>query len=493
MQNLYIFGILVMAVFLDMPIYGQENPIAALKKTIANMAVAKGMENASLGVCILNANTGEIVAQQDMNRSLVTASTMKLITTSSALALLGEDFRYKTILEYTGKIENGVLQGNLYIKGSGDPSLGSDRFGAANAMEAVFKKWSEALKQAGIYQINGKIIGDARVFSSQNVPDNWSWQDLGNYYGAGPMGLCINENMYEIHLRTGDKEGEPVSLLYWDKNVRKLEFINELTTGEPHSGDNSYIYGAPYTYLRYIRGTLPPNQDDFVIKGSIPDPESYCAEMFCDKLAELGIPTSEGFSGMAQESLKGNIHTDSRTVLYTHLSPTLKDIVYWTNLKSVNLFAECILSTIGLIKKGIGSTKAGLEVIESYWAERGLPTQGLFLTDGSGLSPNNAATAYQMALLLKKVQVDKSFPAFYRSLPIAGQTGTLASMCEGTIAEGNVFAKSGYMTRVRSYAGYVSTKSGKKLCFAVFANNYNDKAKDMKARLEELMIKMAEL
>ena len=152
-----------------------------------------------------------------------------------------------------------------------------------------------------------------------------------------------------------------------------------------------------------------------------------------------------------------------------------------------------MLCTIGLIKKGIGSTKAGLEAVQSYWTDRGIPMEGMFLTDGSGLSPNNAATAYQMALLLKKVQTDKSYPSFYNSLPTAGQTGTLAGMCEGTAAEGNVHAKSGYITRVRTYAGYVETKSGKKLCFAMFANNYNDKAKDMKARLEELMVKMAEL
>ncbi len=485
--------IVIMTLIINISTYAQETPLVSLKKTIANMAAAKGMENASFGMCVLNANTGEIVAQHDMNRSLVTASTMKVITTTSALALLGEDFRYKTLLEYDGTIENGTLLGNLYIKGSGDPSLGSDRFGAGNSMAAVLTKWGEALRKAGILHINGKIIGDASVFSSQNVPDNWSWQDLGNYYGAGPTGLCINENQYEIHLKTGDKEGEPVSLLYWDKNVRNLQFVNELTTGEAHSGDNSFIYGAPYTYLRYIRGSLPPNHDDFVIKGSIPDPESYCAEMFCDRLAEMGIPTSAGFGGMAQEKMAGNSHAESRKTLHIHTSPTLKDIVYWTNLRSINLFAECMLCTIGLIKKGIGSTKAGLEAVQSYWTDRGIPMEGMFLTDGSGLSPNNAATAYQMALLLKKVQTDKSYPSFYNSLPTAGQTGTLAGMCEGTAAEGNVHAKSGYMTRVRTYAGYVETKSGKKLCFAMFANNYNDKAKDMKARLEELMVKMAEL
>ena len=105
--------IVIMTLIINISTYAQETPLVSLKKTIANMAAAKGMENASFGMCVLNANTGEIVAQHDMNRSLVTASTMKVITTTSALALLGEDFRYKTLLEYDGTIENGILLGNL--------------------------------------------------------------------------------------------------------------------------------------------------------------------------------------------------------------------------------------------------------------------------------------------------------------------------------------------------------------------------------------------
>jgi D-alanyl-D-alanine carboxypeptidase/D-alanyl-D-alanine-endopeptidase (penicillin-binding protein 4) len=413
------------------------------------------MKTSSYGACIIDVKTGEIVAQHDMNRSLITASTMKIVTTATALALLGEDYRYKTLLEYEGEIKDGILYGNIFIKGGGDPSLGSNRFGANNSMSQVLARWGAEIKKLGITKIEGKIIGDASIFHSQSIPDNWPWADIGNYYGAGAVGLCLNENMYEIHLKTGKKQGEPVVLKYWDETMRDLQFVTEATTGEAGSGDNSYIYGAPYTTLRYIRGTLPPNESDFVIKGSIPDPV--------------------------------------RKTIFTQFSPPLRDIIHWTNQKSVNLFAECLLNTIGLVKTGLGSTKAGLAEVLKYWENKGIPTEGMFLQDGSGLSPNNTITPYQMATLLRKITQESYYGAFLSSLPIAGESGTLASMCKDTPAEGRIQAKSGYMSRVRCYAGYATTLSGRRLAFAFFGNNYSDSPRKMKEKWEDLMIKLVNL
>ncbi len=485
---LLIIGTLI----INLSTQGQSSKLITLKNYISSLQNAEGMLNSSYGFCLMN-EAGEVIVQHDMNRSLSTASTMKVITTATALAILGEGYRYKTYLEYDGKIQNGVLLGNVYIRGTGDPTTGSDRFGVENSMESTLATWAEALKKVGIFKIEGKIIGDATFFSSQTIPDNWVWADIGNYYGTGASGLCLNENMYKIHLKTGKREGDPVSLLYWDESMKNLSFINELTTGKPGSGDNSFIFGAPYTTLRYIRGTLPPGHDNFVIKGSVPDPEEFAAEMFCDKLAELGIHTTNGTGSMLKLQFDGKISSPERNIFYTHLSPALKEIVYWTNQKSINLFAECLLSTIALVKTGIASTKKGAEEVWKFWEEKGIPTEGMFLQDGSGLSPNNAATPYQMTAILHKSRKEPWYPILLASLPIAGKTGTLSSMAKDTPAEGKIQAKSGYMTRVRTYAGYVTTLSGKKYAFTIFTNNYNDSASAMKKRIEGLFVKLAEL
>lgn len=492
MQNKSIF-ILFLTLIISNTTHSQISPLSELKKAIANLQNAEGMANSSYGICVMNAATGDIIAQHDMNRSLPTASTMKIITTATALSLLGENYQYKTTIEYDGEIVEGVLNGNVYIKGTGDPSLGSDRFGEGYSMNYILKVWAEELKKKGIRKINGKVIGDATLFSSQTIPDYWPWADIGNYYGTGATGLSLNENMYKIHLKTGKKEGDPVQLLGWEESMKHLTFMNELKTGEAGSGDNSYIYGAPYTTLRYIRGTLPPNEDDFVIKGSVPNSEGYCAEMFCDKLAELGVATTMGTGSMTLDKLEGKAYNKPRSPIYVQNSPNLKDIVYWTNQKSVNLFAECLLSTIGLAKTGVASTKSGIEEVWKFWEKKGIPTEGMFLMDGSGLSPNNCVTAYQMTAILRKMTTEPVFGNFLNSLPIAGKTGTLASMCKETAAEGKIQAKSGYMSRVRTYAGYATTKSGKRLCFTIFTHNYTDSAKKMRERIEELFVKMAEM
>ena len=162
---------IISTLIITQPTRAQKSPLTELKQYVNSMQSMDGMTNASYGFCLFD-EKGKLLVQQDMNRSLLTASTMKVITTATALAILGEGYRYKTFIEYTGEIQNGVLNGNVYIRGSGDPTTGSDRFGDENSMENVLRKWGEEIKKAGISKINGKVIGDATLFSSQTIPDN---------------------------------------------------------------------------------------------------------------------------------------------------------------------------------------------------------------------------------------------------------------------------------------------------------------------------------
>ena len=464
-----------------------------LLQTIENMNSLAGMENASWGICVMDANTGEIIAQHDLNRALVTASTMKVITTATALGVLGSDFRFETHILYSGEIEDSVLKGNLYIQGSGDPSLGSDRWGAEHHYNKVLEKWAKEVKKAGIKWIEGDIIGDGSTFSTQGVPENWGWADMGNYYGSGAYGLNFNENKYSLFLKSGSNVGDAVSV---QKTIPKLEyvqFISELTSGADGSGDNAYIYGAPFTNIRYIRGTIPRNKNNFEIKGSIPDAEQFCADLFWEKLQKEKIEITGKSTSMRMEKLLGNTHYQDKKLIYKHLSPPLSKIVYWTNVESLNLCAEALMMKMGEKQKGKATTEAGIEATKEYWAARGVSVQGMFIKDGSGLSPNNALSPYQMSQILQKISRESYYSDFYNSLPIAGKTGTLESVCQNTAAEGNLHAKSGFIERVRCYAGYVKTRAGRTLCFAAMANQFNDSPSNMKKRWEKIFVKMAEL
>ena len=199
---------------------------------------------------------------------------------------------------------------------------------------------------------------------------------------------------------------------------------------------------------------------------------------------------------MRSLKLDGQAPEGDRVLLSTYKSPLLKDIVYWLNKKSVNLYAEHLLKAVGQKKNKDGSTQGGAKAVANWWKAQGINTDGLHMEDGSGLSRYNGITARQLSNMLQKNVGQSWFESFYESLPIAGNAsdpGTLKRMCKNTAAANNVHAKSGYISRVRAYAGYVDTKSGKRLCFAMMANNFTCKASQMRKMFAELMVRLAEL
>jgi serine-type D-Ala-D-Ala carboxypeptidase/endopeptidase (penicillin-binding protein 4) len=474
---------------------GQTTYATVLAK-VKSIAAEPGMLNGTLGFCLMDADTRTVLVDHQAQQSLLPASILKTVTTSAALGILGEDFKFNTALEYSGMIQEGVLAGDLFIRGGGDPSLGSDRFEGNATLDDLLRDWAAQVKAKGITRIEGRVIGDEEIFETQSVPETWVWQDMGNYYGAGPSGLTVMENTYYLFFKPAARAGDPAAFLRCEPPMPDIEFVNEMKTGGPGSGDNGYIYGGPYTYLRYLRGSIPQGKPEFSIKGSIPDPAMYCAEKMVDCLKEAGIEVMAPASSSREEIKLGRWKKDARTLLATHESPPLKDIVFWVNKKSVNLFAEHLLKYIGYHKTGKGSTEAGTEAVKNYFALKGIDVRGLHLLDGSGLSRYNGITPAQLAGILALQTKQPHWESFWNSLPIAGDpddVGSIKDMCVNTIAAKNVRAKSGYIMRVRTYAGFVRTKSGKLLSFSMMPNNFTMSNAEMKKRLEDLMVMLAEL
>ena len=459
-----------------------------LDKAIERLAKEPSLKNASLGISVLEVASGKQIAAYFPNQSLKPASSLKVVTTGVALALLGNDFRFKTVLEYDGTIDSeGTLHGNLYIKGYGDPTLGSDHFKKAEQLNIVLSKWVRAIRQQGIKKIDGQIVGDASFFDSSVNGRTWLWEDMGNYYASGAWGLNIHENRYFLKFQQTARIGEKPEIVGISPQIPNLLLMNELQSAERTSGDNAYIFGVPYDYTRFVRGTIPIGSKIFTIKGSIPDPPFFAAHSLLNKLEASGISTRKLASSQFELDRLGESRK-KRIRFYTYQSPTLKEIVKETNLKSVNLYCEAMLRMLGQKKTGIGNAAAGLEQIKTFWEERGLNLDGFFMEDGSGLSPQNAVSAFHLASILRKIARDqKLFPAFYDSLPIAGQTGTLRGMFKNSVANGKLRAKSGGMTRVRSYTGYAKTKSGKLLAFCVIVNNFSGKSAALRNKLAIFM------
>jgi D-alanyl-D-alanine carboxypeptidase/D-alanyl-D-alanine-endopeptidase (penicillin-binding protein 4) len=451
--------------------------------------------HSSWGFCLINDASGKTVLERDSKKSLQPASTMKVLTTGAALSILGSDFTFNTRLGYTGKLSGlGILNGDIYIKGGGDPTLGFNRIPGVKDENALLKSWLAAATRAGLRSLHGRVIADATYFEKAMQPNAWAWDDIANYFGAGPCGLSFHENQYTLFLKQGKKAGDSTKALYTNPRLLGLEaFQNEIVAGPPGSGDNGYIYGGPYTFRRDLRGTIPPGDSIFGIKGSLPDPALQLAYMFQNIMPYDvnwgGAKLATTYSLKEMNTLPDTSHIHS---LLVEKSPPLKTILLYTNTLSINLYAETLLKQIGKTKNGIGSTEAGLSALKAFWKSKGLDLGGMFVLDGSGLSRYDAVTAEQLASAMHIMRREAVFPDFYASLPVAGHTGSLSGIGKGTPAEGNIHAKSGYMSRVRSYAGYVRNKSGQDMSFCFMINNYSESAYSVKMKIEKLLVALAE-
>ena len=272
-----LFWILIVAL---VNIHGQS-VIEKLRTAVTGLEKDPQLRNGIVSFYVADAKTGKTVFEKNAQTGLAPASTQKIIISATAFELLGKDFRYKTRFGYNGKIENGVLNGDFFIIGSADPTLGSWRF-AETKEEKVLEDIVYTLQQNNIRHINGSIYIDESGFSIQTVPDGWIWQDIGNYYGAGSWGFNWRENQYDLILRPGAKIGDTTKIISPTGETYGFTLINTITTGKKGTGDNGYIYLAPYSVYGITTGTIPMGAD-FTISGSIPNPPMQ----FCNQLKNI--------------------------------------------------------------------------------------------------------------------------------------------------------------------------------------------------------------
>ena len=458
-----------------------QNSINEVQQQIAGWQTTPGLTNASICISVSDNLANIKLIESNPQLSLIPASILKTITTATALEVFGPDFRFRTALNYSGIVGNDTLFGDLQIIGGGDPTLGSKYFLESNSFQ---EEWIKALKEKNIKVITGNLIVDATIYESQTIPRTWIWEDIGNYFGAGASGISIYDNMYEIHLKSGSDAGKPTQIERIIPEIPNLELTNEVLSSDLNS-DEAYVFGSPEDNKRVIRGTIPKNRSDFVVKASVPNPAALLASEFMKKIRASGI----SISGKTIYQ-KAKAQSSQLSVIQ---SPPLRDIIRVTNHESVNLFAEHILKHLSFQKNGLGTTEDGCKFIIDFWKNKGLDMTGFFMNDGSGLSRFNVITASQMVSILNYMKTRSAYSEdFYQSLPSAGD-GTLSSFSQNDFPNQCLHAKSGSMTRVRCFAGYLNTLSGRQLSFAIMLNNFSCSQKEATHKIEEVLIELRKL
>lgn len=474
---------------------------AQIPLPIKQLLNAPYMRGAAFSLVVKDIGSGKIVYSYDTERQMTPASVMKVVTTATALEILGKDYRYPTSLEYDGEIIEGTLHGNLYIKGSGDPTLGSshfadDRNAYSPDQNTFIPQWLTALRKEGIKKIEGAVIADESIFDTEGTSLKWLGEDLGSYYGAGSYGLCAFDNLYKLFLKTGGIGSTPQIRGCEPVITPGIRFHNYLKAAAV-SSDSSFITGSPLISERYLYGIVPANREWYTLKGDIPDPALFLAGYLTKQLEKAGITISGSPSCYRIESADGKWKGGKKQTLVTTYSPPLKEIVRITNGVSHNLFADALLKTIGLTYKPrpgevISSFDCGIRVLQSHWREKGMDISSLWMYDGSGLAMADKISASLIADILSYMAGNSQVSeVFINSFPRAGLEGSVRNFLKGTSLQGKARIKSGSMSRVKGYAGYLS-QGEKQYAIAIFVNNYSCDGRPMTQALERLLIALFE-
>lgn len=411
------------------------------------------MRYATAGISVVNSESGQTLFEYNGNTGLAPASCQKLVTSATAMELLGINYRYKTEIGYDGEIKDGKLNGNLHITGYGDPTLGSWRY-AGTSDTSIIRQWRKKIQDAGIKKINGQIMVHADQWETASVPGGWPWDDMGNYYGAGAYGLNWRENQYDLVLKSGPNPGDKVMIAKMIPVLHNMIFTNELIAGKKGSGDNAYIYSAPYNDRAFIRGTIPPAQSAFTISGSMTDPGMQLGYT----LAAALVDASGKQPGVRAQSNQKSIQS-----IHVQYSPVLDSINYWFMRKSVNLYGEALVKTLAFEKNGKGSTEDGLEIMKDFWKTRGIDPAALRMMDGSGLSPQNRVTTNSLVKVLQYAHSQSWFAQYMAAFPEYNK----------------MKLKSGTIGGSKGFAGYHTSKEGITYTVAFIVNNYNGSANEI--------------
>lgn len=446
------------------------------------------LKHASVGVMVVNMNTGKTVVSHDAEKSLTPASTMKLVTTATALELLGPDFRYKTTLALDADMPKRIL-----VIGSGDPTLGSEAFGGNP--KQFLSDWASKLASRCATKDVWRLYVVDNLFGYDGISPEWTWIDMGNYYAAGAYGISVFDNTYRLYFDTTDRNSCP-KILRTDPEIKELTFTNNLTLNSSGT-DNAYIYGVPFSNERIVRGDIPAGRNSFSIKGDIPDPGKLLGDMFADYLRREGINLKSVQT--AREDYVSQIC--NRTVelynvgevLHEHLSRPLSDIIRETNVTSNNHYAEHLIRAVGRYNNRdiySDALSEGIDYVTRFWKGKNISTDALTMKDGCGLAPQNAVSpAFLTELLVYMYKHSNNSSVFFNSLPKAGQEGTLRNFMSKTKYAGKISAKSGSIGGVQCYSGYL-VDGNKRYAFTIMVNKFNGTRSQVRSAIEQFLLSL---
>jgi len=448
----------------------------SLARRIDRILEDPALTRAHIGLTIQVAETGEVLYERNGEKRFTPASNAKLVTGAVGLAVLGPDYRWKTRLVADGPIKNGILEGNLWIVGGGDPALERDELRA----------WVKHLQMAGIQHIKGDVIGDDRVFTQPIWGAGWMWDDLYAGWSAGVSGLQLAPNTVSAAVVPGAGLGDATELVLRAEGPA-LPIRNRVRTGAPGSDVRLQFIPPAGGGDVELRGWVPLGPDSVRLYLAAPHPTLYLLDWMRRLISGVDIKV-EGKYRRALEDDGFEEEFWAHSSVSSPFSRVLGDMMK----PSDNQMAESILRTIGVEEGDAGSPDEGISVVESMLSNWGIEPGAIDLVDGSGMSRYNEVTPNGIARMLRAVWRHEDFKTFFLGLPVAGVDGTMRSRLVATPGYDNVHAKTGSMTSVRAVSGYLLDGSGETLLFSLLLNGYASSG-SVAVAMEDLLIEQISL
>ncbi|HEY0798201.1 MAG TPA: D-alanyl-D-alanine carboxypeptidase/D-alanyl-D-alanine-endopeptidase [Candidatus Baltobacteraceae bacterium] len=397
------------------------------------------LRGAHVGLFAVDARSGAVLYNRNVDDDFTPASNVKLITGSTALARLGGDFRLHTALFATAPVQKGVIDGDLVLRGGGDPLLRAGDLDAAAA----------AVESLGVHEIRGGIVTDASYFDDHRFGPGWAWDDLPNDYAAPISGLSLEDNVVQLTIYPAGFPGTPASVTS-DPASSAYTVRSSVTTGATASKDTLTLSRDADGTIE-LAGSIPLGASPDRIAAAVPDPPAFAADVLRRALSGRGIAVDRGTaSGTAPPN---------GVAIWQHDSEPLRLLLadFW--YPSDNLVGESLLKALGIARDGVpGADLGGLALEMEFLRDAGVDLRTVSLVDGSGLSRYNELTPRSLVAVLQDDWNSSERDVVLNALPVAGVRGTLKDAFAGTPAWGRVFAKTGSMLDVTNLSGYLATQ-----------------------------------
>jgi serine-type D-Ala-D-Ala carboxypeptidase/endopeptidase (penicillin-binding protein 4) len=456
----------------------------ALRRDIDALLAQPLLARGYWGVLVKSLKTDETLYALNAGKLMLPASNMKIVTLAAAAEKLGWDYTYETRVVTTGAVNDGVLNGDLVVVGSGDPSL----VAADGMADRVFGDWTQRLKQRGIRTINGRVVGDDNGFEKETLGFGWMWDDLPDDYSAGVGALQFNESAVRVMVMPGPAAGDAAGISV-TPGGSGLRIVSAVTTAAAGGSASISTRRLPGSMTLELRGSIPAGAAASALNVSIDNPTQFFVSALRTALIANGIDVRG--PAVDVDDVSDAPAIERATVIVSYRSPPLSTLAMRLMKISQNQYAETLLKTVGAAPGVVPTTAAGRSAAQAIFERWGVKADALIQRDGSGLSRYDLVTPEALVTILTHIDRDPRLKEpFQTSLPIGGGEG-LASRMKGTPAEGNVRAKTGSMTGVRGLSGYVTAADGEPLVFSILANNFEIPATSVNQTTDAIVIRLA--